>query len=88
MSRCRSVIGFIAGRSTGFPEGRNPSITSSFASSGRCFATGSSSFSFPCSTSCIAATEVIALVIEAIWKMESGWIAIPEARSRLPNAAL
>ena len=37
--------------------------------------TGSSSFSLPCSTICIAATEVMALVIDAMRKTVSGVMA-------------
>jgi hypothetical protein len=59
------VIGRLAGRSFGAPEASNPSSTWGDPSAGSMFGTGSSSLSLPCSTSCIAATEVITLVIEA-----------------------
>ena len=38
--------------------------------------TGSSSFSLPCSTICIAATDVMALVIEAMRKTVSDVMAV------------
>jgi hypothetical protein len=47
---------------------------------------GSSSWSLPCSTSCIAAVAVRALVIDAIQNTESAVISVHLARSRLPNA--
>ncbi len=47
------------------------SSTCTAPSSGRYVAAGSSSFTFPASTSCIAATEVTGLVMEAIEKMPS-----------------
>ena len=50
------------------------------------FGTGPSSVSLPCSTNCIAATEVIALVIEAMRKKLSGVIAGPASSARAPNA--
>jgi hypothetical protein len=40
----------------------------------------------PRSTSCIAAVEVIALVIEAIQKTVSAVIAAPSGSTRRPNA--
>ncbi len=48
-----------------------PSRTCTAPSSGRYVAAGSSSFTFPASTSCMTATEVTGLVIEAIQKMPS-----------------
>jgi len=47
---------------------------------------GSSSASLPCSTSCIAAVAVIALVIEAIQNTLSRLIGSGLPRSRFPNA--
>jgi hypothetical protein len=49
--------------------------------------TGASSASLPCSTSCIAATEVIALVMDAMRKTVSGVIAAaPGSGARGPKA--
>jgi hypothetical protein len=48
--------------------------------------TGSSSSSLPCSTSCIAATEVMALAIEAMRKTLSSVIGSGWSRARRPNA--
>ena len=81
-------MGFIAGRRIGFPAASNPSITSSLPSSGRCFATGSSSFNLPCSTSCIAATEGDGLGHGSDLEDGIGLDVDPEAESRLPNAPL
>ena len=64
--RWRSVIGFLAGRSFGSPLASNPSSTCGLARSGSSLPIGSSSESLPCSTSCMPAAAVIALVIEAI----------------------
>ena len=80
------MIGRLAGRSSGAPEESKPSRTWGAASSGSTSPIGWSSGSLPCSTSCIAATEVTALVIEAIRNTVSGVIAGPFARSRIPKA--
>ena len=80
------VIGAVADRRRGAPDASNPSSTWGEASSGRILPTGSSSSSRPSSTSCIAATEVTALVIEAMRNTVSRVIALPRARSRRPNA--
>ena len=48
--------------------------------------TGASSASLPCSTSCIAATEVMALVIEAMRKTLSSVIGSGWSSARRPNA--
>ena len=45
---------------------RSPRAPGARRAPDRCSGTGSSSLSLPCSTSCIAATEVMALVIEAM----------------------
>jgi hypothetical protein len=86
VSSCRSVTGLVDGRRIGLPEESNPSRIWRVPSSGRCFAAGSSSVNLPCSTSCIAPTDVIALVMEAMEKMDSGVIGTPETESRVPNA--
>ena len=48
--------------------------------------TGPSTFSLPCSTSCMAAVEVMALVIEAMRKTVSSVIAVLSPSARTPNA--
>ena len=68
VSNCRTVIGVFGVRST------PPSRTCTAASSGRYVAAGSSSFTFPASTSCITATEVTGLVMDAIANMASFWM--------------
>ena len=80
------MIGRLAGRSLGAPAASNPSRTWGEPSAGSILGTGSSSVSLPCSTSCMAATEVIALVIEAMRKTVSSVIAGPLSRTRVPNA--
>jgi hypothetical protein len=80
------VIALLVGRSTGSPEGPNPVSTCGAESSGRTSAIGTSSVSLPCSTSCIAAVEVIAFVIEAIQNTVSVVIAAPSGRARRPKA--
>ena len=82
----RSVIGFFAGRSFGAPEASNPSSTCGEARSGNSLPIGSSSESLPCSTSCMPAAVVIALVMEAIQNTLSTVMASSLVRSRLPNA--
>ena len=62
----RSVIGRVAGRSFGSPLASKPSSTCGEARSGRILPMGSSSESLPCSTSCMPAAVVMALVIDAI----------------------
>ena len=57
-------------------------------SAGSILGTGSSSVSLPCSTSCMAATEVIALVIEAMRKTVSSVIAGPLSSARDAERAL
>ena len=47
---------------------------------------GSSRESLPCSTICMAANPVTALVIDAIHITVSGVIAVPDPRTRLPKA--
>ena len=47
---------------------------------------GSSSLTFPCSTSCIAATDVITLVIEAMRNTVSRVIGALWSSERTPNA--
>jgi hypothetical protein len=48
--------------------------------------TGSSSFSLPCSTSCIAATDAMAFVIDAIRKTVSGVMPALASSARGPKA--
>ena len=80
------MIGRRAGRSRGLPAASNPASTCGAASSGSTRPIGWSSSIRPASTSCIAATEVTALVIEAMRKIVSGVMALPSARSRCPKA--
>ena len=80
------MIGRLAGRNLGSPEGSKPSSTCGDASSGSTSAIGRSSASLPCSTSCIAAVDVIAFVIEAIQNTVSVVIADPSGSARRPNA--
>ena len=82
----RSVIGFFAGRSFGSPLASKPSSTCGLARSGSSLPIGSSSESLPCSTSCMPAALVIALVMEAIQNTLSAVMASSLPRSRLPNA--
>ena len=84
--RWRSVIGFFAARSFGSPLASKPSSTWGEARSGSTLPIGASSESLPCSTSCMAAAPVMALVIEAIQNTLSGVMASSLDRSRLPNA--
>ena len=46
---------------------------------------GPSSSSFPCSTSCMAAAPVTALVMDAIQPTVSGVMAVPLPTARSPN---
>ena len=59
-------------------------LTFRLANSGMNFDTGSESFHFPCSQSCIMATPVIGLVMDAIRKMLSGFSASPVAALAAP----
>ena len=78
---------FAAGRTLYAPVAwSNDSNTIRFASSGRYFSAGSSRAKRPCSYNCIAATEVTALVIEAIRKSASAVIGRSRPTSALPNA--
>ena len=66
-SRSCTVIARAAGRvrsATAPPSSTASSPTTSSAKAGMCFDTGSVSESRPSSTSCIAATEVMGLVME------------------------
>ena len=81
------MIGRLAARSFGAPEASKPSSTRGEPSAGSILGTGSSSLSLPCSTSCIAATEVITLVMDAMRKTVSGVIAAaPGSSTRGPKA--
>ena len=79
-------LGRFAGRNLGWPEGSKPSSTCGAESSGKTSAICRSSASLPCSTSCMAAAEVMALVIEAIQNTVSVLIAASSASARRPNA--
>ncbi len=80
------MIGRFAGRRFGAPAASKPSRTCGALSAGSMLGTGSSSLSRPCSTSCMAAVQVTAFVIEAMRKTVSSVMAGPLARSRVPNA--
>ena len=82
----RSVTGRLAGRSFGCPEASKPSRTLGSLSCGRTLEIGSSSASRPCSTCCSAATEVTALVMEAIQKTVSTVMGSVPPAARMPNA--
>ena len=86
VSRWRSVIGRLGGLSLGLPSASKPSSTCAAESSETTSLIGLSRLSLPCSTSCMAAVEVTALVIEAIQNIVSGVIAVPVVRLRLPKA--
>ena len=79
------MIGDFAGRNCGTPLALNPSSTCGSLSAGSIAGTGASSESLPCSTSCKAATEVIALTIEAMRKTVSRVIAGPPGSRRWPK---
>jgi hypothetical protein len=74
------------GRNFGSPALSNPSSTLTAASSGSTSRIGRSSASLPRSTSCMAAVDVIALVMEAIQNNVSTVMAAPDGSARLPNA--
>ena len=78
-------MGRLAGRSFGAPPASKPSSTCGEPSVGSMLGTGSSSLSLPCSTSCMAATEVMAFVIEAMRKTLSSVIAGPASSARAPK---
>ena len=61
----------------------SPSTRMSF-NAGRYRSTGSSSWSFPCSTKVIAATQVIGFVIDWMAKIASSVMGVFAARSRYP----
>jgi hypothetical protein len=67
-------------------DASKPSRTWCEPSVGSMSGTGASSASLPCSTSCIAATEVMALVIEAMRKTLSSVIGSGWPSARRPNA--
>ena len=68
VSRWRSVIGRFGGRVCGLPAASKPVSTCASAMAGTTALAGVSRLSLPRSTHCTAATEVMALVIEAIRK--------------------
>ena len=80
------MIGRLGGRRIGLPPASKPSSTCADPSSGTVALAGCSRLSLPCSTSCIAAAAVIALVMDAIHTTESRVIGVFVLRSRLPNA--
>src|SRR6267378_7547283 len=75
-----------AGRSRGLPEASNPSSTLGEPSSGRTWLIGWSSSSFLCSTSCMQAVAVMALVMDSSQNTVSCVMTAAPARSRLPVA--
>ena len=86
VKRCRIVTFVAAGRTLYAPVAvSNDSNTVRFASSGRYFSAGSSRAKRPCSNSCIAATDVTGLVIEAIRKIASAVIGRSWPTSALPK---
>ena len=88
VSRCRTVIVFVAGRVSNVPRASSTAVRIfGRPNRGRYFDTGSSTPTFPSSTSIITAVEVIGLVIDAMRKMESFCIARSRATSCLPNAS-
>jgi hypothetical protein len=81
------VTGFVAGFRIGLPlPGSKPCSTCNEPSSGMYVDAGSSSFSLPCSTNCMAATEVTGLVMDAMTNRESALTSTPDLESRLPTA--
>jgi hypothetical protein len=72
-------------RSTGSSPSQ-PSSTLSSAHSGRISATGVSRLMLPFSTSCMAAVDVTALVIDAIRNTVSSVIGAGSPRARTPDA--
>ena len=80
------MIGPLAGRTFGAPAASKPSRTVGEPSVGSMLGTGPSSVSLPCSTSCMAATVAIALVMEAMRKTVSGVIPAGWSSPRTPNA--
>src|SRR4051812_1095030 len=89
VSRWRIVIGRFAGRVSYVASvSLNLLMTSGSLYFGRYFATSSSSFSFPSSTSIITATDVIGLVIDAMLKIVSFVIGVRSSVLLTPNASL
>lgn len=86
VSRWRSVIGRFGALSLGSPDSLNPSKTLTVVNSGNTRSIGSSKWSLPCSTSCMAATEVTALVIDAIQNIVSVVIGTRLSTALWPNA--
>ena len=80
------MIGRLGGLSLGLPSASKPSSTCAPLSSITTSLIGLSRLSLPCSTICMAAIDVTALVIEAIQNIVSGVIAAPVTRLRLPKA--
>ena len=78
------MMGRRAARYRGRPALSKPVRTRGDPNSGSTPPIGSSSVSLPCSTICIAAVQVTALVIEAIQKTESVVISTPLSRPRFP----
>ena len=83
VSRWRIVTGREAGLTVYAPVfGSNDVMTDSVANAGKYFDAGSSRLTFFSSTSCIIATDVTALVIDAMRKTASAVI----GRDGLPDA--
>src|SRR6185436_587280 len=84
---CRTVGALFAGRTRYSPlAGSKASTIFTPASSGRYLSAGSSRPILPCSTSCISATEVTGLVIDAMRNSASVVSTRPLAESVTPNA--
>ena len=86
MSRWRNVTAQVGARNMGSPLLSKPSSTCALASHGIISEAGASRSSLPCSTNCIAAAPVIALVIEKIAPTVSVVIATPVPIVRSPAA--
>ncbi len=80
------MIGLVAGRSCGAPAASKPSSTCGCASSGKSSPMVCSRLSLPCSTSCMQAAAVTALVIEAIQNTLSGVTSAPPSMLCVPKA--
>ena len=86
VSSRRRVTGCFAGRSIGAPSAGEALQHLRLRQLRQHAPSGASSASRSASTSCIAATEVIALVIEAIQNTVSSVIGASASRSRRPKA--
>ncbi len=86
VSRLRKVRYSRASRSCGAPLASKPVRRRGDASIGSILPAGSSSFSLPRSTSCIAATEVSSFTMEAMRKIVSVVMRASAAEPREPIA--